>query len=389
MKKCLLAVFLAATVVFTGCVSEKSEGQQKETEELVVEDDHSDDGVQKVGISMPASTLERWNHDGFFLKKHLEEEGYKVELLFSQNLIDSQIENIDQLIEDKCDLLIIAAVDGKSLTGVMRRAAEHDIPVVAYDRLICDSPYVTAYVSYDNYRVGQLQGEYARDTLDLDHAGKRKFRLEFVSGDSADNNARYFFNGAHDVLGPYIRSGVVEIASGQKDFYTTSTAQWESDVAKNRMEILLGSYYDSVTRLDAVICSNDSTARGVIEALNDSYGKDNKVLVTGQDCDVANLDYIMQGLQSMSVYKDLNQEAMVAVGLTNAIMEGKTIDQNLEATIGYGVRYDTTSYDNGVVMVKSFLLEPETVTASNAEEILVDKYGSYTYGALGFQRVAE
>ncbi|MBQ2532595.1 MAG: substrate-binding domain-containing protein [Lachnospiraceae bacterium] len=209
-----------------------------------------------------------------------------------------------------------------------------------------------------------------------------------MSGDSADNNAAYFYNGAYDVLKPYIDSGVVQVLSGQKDFYTTST-QWSGENARSRMEILLGTYYSSSVTLHGVLCANDSTASGVMEALERDYHMDNSVVITGQDCDVSNLDAIMEGKQSMSVYKDLNQEAQTAVELTKAILNGESVNASLADRMEFPCRYDTSQYNNGIISVPSFLLEPETVTADNATDILVEKYGSYTYGELGFQRVME
>ena len=383
-------VCLLSAVLLVGCAQKEASEQAEEgIPTIAVEDHHSDDGVLRVGISMPSSSLERWNHDGEFLKKHLESEGYEVELTFSDNLIDTQIDNIDRLIEDQSDVLIIAAVDGKALSRVMETAAGNNIPVISYDRLICDTPFVTAYVSYDNYRVGQLQGEYLRDALNLDHPYDQTYHIELVSGDSADNNAAYFYNGAYDVLKPYIDSGVVQVLSGQKDFYTTSTDQWSGENARSRMEILLGAYYSSSVTLHGVLCANDSTASGVMEALERDYHMDNSVVITGQDCDVSNLDAIMEGKQSMSVYKDLNREAQTAVELTKAILNGESVNASLVERMEYPCRYDTSQYNNGIISVPSFLLEPETVTADNAMDILVEKYGSYTYGELGFQRVME
>lgn len=379
-----------SAVLLVGCASgDKPTADLEENQAITVEDHHSDDGVLRVGISMPSSSLERWNHDGKFLKKHLENEGYEVELNFSDNLIDTQIDNINRMIENQADVLIVAAVDGKALSHVMQTAAENNIPVISYDRLIRDTPYVAAYVSYDNYRVGQLQGEYMRDALNLDHPYNQTFHIEFVSGDSADNNANYFYRGAYDVLKPYIDSGEVQILSGQQDFFTTSTDQWSGENARSRMEILLGAYYGSSITLNGVLCANDSTALGVIQALDAEYQGEEPVVITGQDCDIKNLDAMMEGKQSMSVYKDLNQEALMAVELTKAILNGEGVEASLAKRMEFPCRYDEAEYDNGIICVPSFLLEPETVTADNAVETLVDRYGSYTYGDLGFQRVTE
>mgnify|MGYP002526980133 CR=1 FL=1 len=157
----------------------------------------------KIGISMPTQSLERWNRDGSYLQKQFEDTGYEVELTYSDNETDRQVNDIQNLISDGVNLLVVAAIDGEALNTVMDEAADAGIPVISYDRLI-KSDAVSYYISFDNYTVGTLQGQYVVDTLDLDNAGDKTYNIEFTAGDPADNNAGYFFNGAFDVLKPYI-----------------------------------------------------------------------------------------------------------------------------------------------------------------------------------------
>ena len=157
----------------------------------------------KIGISMPTQSLERWNRDGSYLQKQFEDAGYEVELTYSDNETDRQVNDIQNLISDGVNLLVVAAIDGEALNTVMDEAADAGIPVISYDRLI-KSDAVSYYISFDNYTVGTLQGQYVVDTLDLDNAGDKTYNIEFTAGDPADNNAGYFFNGAFDVLKPYI-----------------------------------------------------------------------------------------------------------------------------------------------------------------------------------------
>ena len=181
----------------------------------------------KIGISMPTQSLERWNRDGSYLQKQFEDAGYEVELTYSDNETDRQVNDIQNLISDGVNLLVVAAIDGEALNTVMDEAAEAGIPVISYDRLI-KSDAVSYYVSFDNYTVGTLQGQYVVDTLDLENAGDKTYNIEFTAGDPADNNAGYFFNGAFDVLKPYIDAGTLNVVSGQTDFDSVATPAWDT-----------------------------------------------------------------------------------------------------------------------------------------------------------------
>ena len=181
------------------------------------------------------------------------------------------------------------------LNPVMNDAGASNIPIIAYDRLIMNDN-VSYYVSFDNYTVGTLQGTYVKEALDLDNA-EGPFNMEFTAGDPADNNAPYFFNGAMDTLKPYIDEGKLVVVSGQTEFDAVATDQWQTDVALDRAQNVLASYYSDGTKLDAWLCSNDSTAMGVSQAVTQDYAGDNDVIITGQDGDVANLRNIKDGVQ--------------------------------------------------------------------------------------------
>ncbi|MCR5102825.1 MAG: sugar-binding protein, partial [Butyrivibrio sp.] len=243
--------------------------------------------IQKIGISMPALNLERWTHDGQYLKEEFESKGYDVEIFYGDNLIDTQINQINNLIDDGSDLLIIAPVDSDSLKECIEKADENKIPVIAYDRLINHAPNLLAYVSYDNYEVGKLQAQYIIEALGLDKGTNVRYNLEIFAGDPVDNNAKVFYDGAMDTLEPYFESGNLSVPSGQTDFYSCSHSSWSSDLAETRMQIILASYYPDKRRLDAVLSSNDSLAYGVTNALQDYYTPNNSVIITGQDCDSA------------------------------------------------------------------------------------------------------
>ena len=331
-----------------------------------------DDGVSKIGIAMPTKSLERWNRDGTFLKDEFEKKGYTVELKYSDNNVDQQVSDIENLIADDVDVLIIAAIDGESLTKVLDTAAEKEIPVISYDRLIMNTEAVSYYVSFDNYTVGKLQGEYVVDALGLDLSDtSTTYNIEFTAGDPADNNAGFFFNGAFDVLSPYIDAGILNVVSGQTDFEQVSTASWSTETAMTRMQNILASYYSDGTVLDVALCSNDSTALGVTNAIASDYAGTNTVIITGQDGDEANLANIVDGLQSMTVFKAVANEAVVTVAIAELLIQGKTPDAALADTFDCECAYDTSSYDNGTGTIPSYLLVPSVVTVDNIEEELV------------------
>ena len=196
--------------------------------------------AKTVGIAMPTQSLERWNRDGAYLDEQFKAAGYKTIVTYSDNKNEQQVNDIQNMLSQGVDLLIIAAIDGNGLNTVMNDAGAAGVPVIAYDRLIMNdnSSY---YVSFDNYTVGKLQGEFVRDALDLDNAAG-PFNMEFTAGDPADNNAPFFYNGAFDVLKPYIDSGKVIVPSGQTAFDAVATDQWQTDVALDRAQNVLASF---------------------------------------------------------------------------------------------------------------------------------------------------
>lgn len=355
MKK-ILALFLALMMVLS--LAACSDGGKK------------DDGKKTVGISMPTKSLERWNRDGSYLKDEFEKAGYNVELTYSDNNVTQQNNDIDNLVAKEVDLLIVAAIDGEALTQTLNNAKENGIPVIAYDRLIMNTNAISYYVSFDNYTVGKLQGEYIEKALDLKNAGGKSYNIEFTAGDPADNNARFFFNGAFDVLKPYIDAGTLKVVSGQTAFEQVATAQWNTDKALERMQNILASFYSDGTVLDAVVCSNDSTAMGVAQAIGSDYKGGNVPFITGQDGDIANLRNIVDGKQSMTVYKNVANEAEATLELAKAILDGKKPGAELAESLKIECAFDTESYDNGTGKIPSYLLVPSVVTKDNLQDLV-------------------
>lgn len=348
----------------------------------------TDSGSFKVGISMPTKSLERWNRDGSYLQQQFEKLGYQVELTYSDNDSDQQVNDIQNLIADKVNLLVVAAIDGETLSTVLADAKDQNIPVIAYDRLIMNTDAVSYYVSFDNYKVGVLQAQYIIDTLGLDKAAGKTYNMEVTAGDPADNNAKFFYSGAMDTLKKYVDAGTIKIPSGQKDFESVATASWDTATAMDRMQNILASYYANGTQLDVCLCSNDSTALGVTQAVESDYAGSNYPIITGQDGDVANLKNILDGKQSMTVYKAVANEAVVTVELAQEILAGSTPDASLCDKLDCESSYDTSSYNNGNGVVPSYLLVPDVVTKDNYKEKLVDT-GYYTLGTDGYLQAAQ
>ncbi len=333
-------------------------------------------GGGKIGISMPTQSLERWNRDGAYLDEQFKAAGFETVLTYSDNDSGKQVNDIQNMLADDVDLLIVAAIDGEALNTAMNEAAEANVPVISYDRLILNDA-VSYYVSFDNYTVGKLQGEFIVDQLDLENAGDKTFNLEITAGDPADNNAGYFYNGAMDVLKPYIEKGTLNVPSGQTDFDTVATAQWNTDTALERAQNVLASYYADGTQLDVWLCSNDSTALGVAQAVTSDYKGSNSILITGQDGDEANLKNIVDGIQTMTVYKNVSNESIVTLELAKAILAGDTVDASLIDKFGVECAFDTESYETSAGnKCPSFLLVPNVITKDNLQD-LVDT-GLYT-----------
>lgn len=335
------------------------------------------EGSGKIGISMPTKSLERWNRDGSYLDEQFKAAGFATQVTYADNKSEQQVNDIQNLIADGVELLIVAAVDGEALNSAMDEAAEAGIPVISYDRLIKNDA-VSYYVSFDNYTVGTLQGQFVIDTLDLANAGSTVYNMEFTAGDPADNNAGYFYQGAYDTLKEYIDAGTLNVVSGQIDFDTVSTEQWNTDTALDRASNVLASYYADGTQLDVWVCSNDSTALGVAQAITSDYAGSNSVLITGQDGDIANLQNIVDGVQTMTVYKNVSNECVATLALAQAIMAGETIDASTAESLGVECAFDEESYETSAGnKCPSFLLVPSVITKDNLEE-LVDT-GLYTW----------
>ena len=320
-----------------------------------------------VGIAMPTQSSQRWIEDGGNMRDILEELGYRVDLQYAEDSIDAQVAQIENMITRGADVLVIASIDGESLTNVLDVAADLNVPVIAYDRLIRNSPHVAYYATFDNYLVGVQQGSYIVDALDLT-GGAGPFTIELFAGSPDDNNAGFFFNGAIDQLQPFIDRGQLVVVSGQTDFQTVATLRWDGATAQQRMDNIITAHYAD-ERVDAVLSPYDGISIGILSALKSAgYGTADLPLpiVTGQDAELSSVKSIVAGEQTQTVFKDTRVLAQRAVNMVQAVLNGATAEVN-----------DTTTYDNGVLVVPSYLEQPVSVDITNWEDVLVGA-GYYT-----------
>jgi putative multiple sugar transport system substrate-binding protein len=319
-----------------------------------------------VGITMPTRSLERWINDGEQLQSKLKAAGCTVDLQYADNKVDQQISQIQNQIAGGAKILVIASIDGTALGPVLDTAAKQGAKVIAYDRLINKSPNVDYYATFDNYKVGQLQGTFLKDQLKLDSA-TTPINFEAFAGSPDDNNAKYFFSGAWDVLLPYVQKGTLVVPSSKApksdaEWASIGISAWASDKAQAEMDNRLSSFYTG-KKVQAVLSPNDSLAIGIEASLKSAGYKvgGNWPMITGQDGDKANVKAILAGEQSMTVWKDTRKLGDQVFTMIQQISKGTTVDVN-----------DTKTYDNGVKVVPSYLITPEVVTKDLVKSKLID-----------------
>jgi putative multiple sugar transport system substrate-binding protein len=324
-----------------------------------------------IGVAMPTKSSERWIQDGDAVKAQLEEQGFSVDLQYAEDDIPVQVSQIENMITKGAEALIIASIDGTTLTQVLQDAADADIPVIAYDRLIRDSENVDYYASFDNYKVGVQQATSLLAGLGLTdlegaeaaNAPAGPFNIELFAGSPDDNNATFFWNGAIDTLQPFIDAGTLVVKSGQTDFDQAAILRWDGEVAQERMENILTSSYSDGSTVNAVLSPYDGLSRGIISALTDagySVGE-GWPIISGQDAELDSVKAINAGEQYSTIFKDTRELASVAVDMATALLNDEEPEVN-----------NTTDYDNGVKVVPSYLLESQIVVKDNIVEVLVD-----------------
>ncbi|MCK1361066.1 multiple monosaccharide ABC transporter substrate-binding protein [Bradyrhizobium sp. 199] len=315
-----------------------------------------------VGIAMPTKSSARWIDDGNNMVKVLKERGYNTDLQYAEDDIPNQLSQIENMVTKGAKALVIAAIDGTTLSDVLKQAKAKGITVIAYDRLIRGTPNVDYYATFDNFQVGVLQAQSIEQGLGLKD-GKGPFNIELFGGSPDDNNAYFFYNGAMSVLKPYIDSGKLVVASGQMGMDKVATLRWDGATAQARMDNLLSAYYGN-KKINAVLSPYDGISIGIISSLKGvGYGSAGQPMpiISGQDAEVPSIKAMLRGDQYSTIFKDTRDLAKVTADMVDAALAGKQVTVN-----------DSKTYENGVKTVPSYLLKPVVVYKDNWEKVLVD-----------------
>lgn len=296
-----------------------------------------------IGLSLDTLKEERWQRDRDTFVKRAEELGAKV-IVQSANSDDArQTRDVESLISRGVDVLVIVPHNGAAMTRAVRSANQEKIPVISYDRLILNAR-VDYYLTFDNVKVGEAQAQYVVDRLPKD----RPARIVRIYGAPTDNNARMFKQGQDNILEPLIKAGKIEVV------FEDWALDWKPDVAKRIMNAAITK---AGRDIDAVVVTNDGTAGGAIQALREE-GLAGKVLVTGQDADLAACQRIQGGTQSMTVYKPLKNLATRAAEIAVAVARGEKVDTQ-------------ETVDNGAMKVPSVFEKVIAVDKDNLHSTVV------------------
>ena len=320
------------------------------------------EGKGIVGISMPTKSSTRWISDGESMVKEFTALGYDTDLQYGEDDIPNQLAQIENMVTKGAKVLIIAAIDGSTLSDILAKAHEAGAKVFAYDRLITKTGNVDYYTTFDNFGVGVLQGTSLIAGLKERFAGVKPWNVELFGGSPDDTNAFYFYDGAMSVIQPLIDSGDVAIVSGQMGMDKVGTLRWDGAVAQARMDNLLSANYTD-KKVHGVLAPYDGLSRGIISSLKGvGYAPGAEMpIVTGQDAEVPSVKAMMAGEQYSTVFKDTRELAKVTAKMVDAAMQGKEPEIN-----------DTKTYNNEVKVVPSFLLTPYSVGKDDITKMLVD-----------------
>ncbi|MCP1109012.1 putative multiple sugar transport system substrate-binding protein [Lachnospiraceae bacterium PF1-21] len=358
MKKIfsLLLVAVLAMALFVGCTPKSDSGDGGD-------DSSGGSGEGKtVGVAMPTQSSERWIKDGDNMKSQLEELGYKVDLQYAEDDPQQQVSQLENMLASGVDCLVVAAIDSQALINPLKQAKDAGVPVVAYDRLLMDTDAVSYYATFDNKGIGTAIGSYVEEKLDLANATET-YTFELFMGSPDDNNAYMLYDGLMEVIQPYIDKGTLVCKSGQTSFEKSNTLRWDQQTAMRRCEDILSSYYAD-EKLDIAFSAYDGLSYGVkaaCEGAGYKVGAEDWPVITGQDAELMAVKNIIAGSQTMSIAKDTRILAEKCVKMVEAVLKGTEPEIN-----------DTEQYDNGKLVVPSYLCEPQPVDKDNYKEILVD-----------------
>src|SRR5216110_2464569 len=281
-------------------------------------------GKATVGIAMPTKSSTRWIDDGNNIVKVLKERGYGTDLQYAEDDIPNQLSQVENMVTKGAKVLVIAAIDGTTLSDVLKQAKAKGIIIIAYDRLIRGTPNVDYYATFDNFQVGVLQAQSIEQGLGLKE-GKGPFNIELFGGSPDDNNAYFFYNGAMSVLKPYIDSGKLVVVSRQMGMDKVGTLRWDGAVAQARMDNLLSAFYGK-DKVHAVLSPYDGLSIGILSSLKGvGYCTAQQAcpVVSGQDAEIPSVKSILKGEQYSTVFKDTRDLAKVTANMVDATLSGK------------------------------------------------------------------
>jgi len=319
-------------------------------------------GKGTVGIAMPNKSSLRWIGDGDSMVKELTAMGYDTDLQYAEDDIPTQLSQIENMVTKGAKVLVVASIDGTTLSDILKKAHESGAKVIAYDRLIRKSGDVDYYTTFDNFKVGVLQANSLVAGLKERFPSVKPWNIELFGGSPDDNNAFFFYDGAMSVLQPLIDSGAIKVVSGQMGMDKVGTLRWDGAVAQARMDNLLSANYTSA-KVNGVLSPYDGLSRGIISSLKGvgyTPGKDFPI-VTGQDAEVPSVKAMLAGEQYSTVFKDTRVLAKVTAKMVDDVLQGKQPEIN-----------DTKTYNNGVKVIPSNLLVPVAVGKDDIQKVLVD-----------------
>ncbi len=363
-KKVLAAIMATAMLALTACGGAAPAAPAADAGSGSDAGAAASGGGKKVAVAMPTQSSERWMHDGANMKAQLEELGYTVDLQYAEDDVQAQVSQIENMIAAGANCLVIAAIDSDALVNVEAQAKDAGIPVIAYDRLLMNTDAVSYYATFDNKGVGTKIGEYI-----VKNCGATKDdpkTIELFMGSPDDNNAHMLYAGLMEQIQPLLDDGSLVCKSGQIAFEDNNTLRWDQQTAMKRCEDLLTRYYADED-LDICACAYDGLSYGCMSALEGAgYTDANWPMITGQDAELMATKHIISGKQTMSIYKDTRLLASKCVTMVQAVLEGSEPEIN-----------DTEQYNNGKIVVPSYLCEPVPVDKDNYKEVIIGG-GYYT-----------
>jgi putative multiple sugar transport system substrate-binding protein len=358
MRKVMItaaAIASAAALALSGCAGgESGRGGDSAGETASGFEERS-----VIGVALPDKTSENWTIAGEIFTEALTEAGYEpnVQYAGSTSPVPDQQAQITSMIQDGAKVIVIGANDAKQLGSQVAEAKQQGITIVAYDRLISETENVDYYVAFNNFAVGQAQGQALLDGLAEKFPDKTAYNIELIAGAATDPNATVFFNGAMDVLQPKIDDGTLVVVSGQDTFEQVQTEGWDPGNAQDRMDTVLQGFYQGDVAIDGVLAPNDTLARAALQSVNDA--SKGPIVVTGQDSEAASIPLIMSGEQYMTIYKDTRRLVDQTVAMIESLAAGDEAETNAEE-------------DNGSKQVPTYYLDPVVVTAENAADAYKD-----------------